>query len=160
MEETQADGARRAERSAPRRILVLANRTCPCPSLLGEIRARAAGGETEVLIVAPALTTRLRYLTDDTDRAAVEAEERLAGAVESLRSAGVDAEGAVGDADPVQALEDALRSFAAHEVIVSTHPPGRSHWLERGLVERARKRLDLPITHLVTSYGLDPAPAA
>jgi len=55
----------------------------------------------------------------------------------------------VGDADPLQAIEDALRAFGADEVIVSTHPPGRSNWLERDVIARARERFDLPITHVV-----------
>jgi hypothetical protein len=34
------------------------------------------------------------------------------------------------------------------------HPEGRSNWLEHGLIEKAMARFDLPITHLVSSYGL------
>jgi hypothetical protein len=33
--------------------------------------------------------------------------------------------------------------------VVSTHPPGRSHWLEQGVVETARMRYDVPVTHVV-----------
>ena len=40
-------------------------------------------------------------------------------------------------------MEDALRRFPADEVIISTHPPGRSNWLERDVVERARERFDI-----------------
>jgi hypothetical protein len=32
---------------------------------------------------------------------------------------------------------------------VSTHPPGRSNWLELGVVEQARLRFDVPVTHVV-----------
>ena len=39
--------------------------------------------------------------------------------------------------------------FPADEIVVSTHPPGRSNWLEHGIVERAGERFDLPITHVV-----------
>jgi hypothetical protein len=46
-------------------------------------------------------------------------------------------------------IEDALRTFRPDELIISTHPPGRSHWLERGVVERARERFALPLTHIV-----------
>ena len=46
-------------------------------------------------------------------------------------------------------MEDALRRFPADEVIISTHPPGRSNWLERDVVERARERFDMPVTHVV-----------
>ena len=46
-------------------------------------------------------------------------------------------------------MEDALRLFGADEIIISTHPPGRSNWLEKGIVERARERFSVPITHVV-----------
>ena len=43
--------------------------------------------------------------------------------------------GDVGDGDPVQAVEDAIVSFTPDEIVVSTHPEGRSNWLEHGVVE-------------------------
>ena len=64
------------------------------------------------------------------------------------------ARGEIGDGDPLQALEDALREFPADEIVVSTHPPGRSHWLELGVVENARMRYDVPVTHVVVDLEL------
>jgi GABA permease len=52
-------------------------------------------------------------------------------------------------------MEDGLRMFGADEVIVSTHPPGRSNWLERDVVRRAREHLDVPITHVVVDLERD-----
>jgi hypothetical protein len=46
-------------------------------------------------------------------------------------------------------MEDALRTFGADEIIISTHPEGRSNWLERGIVTKARERFAVPITHVV-----------
>ena len=46
-------------------------------------------------------------------------------------------------------MEDALRLFGADEIIISTHPEGRSHWLEKGIVDAARERFAVPITHVV-----------
>jgi len=37
-----------------------------------------------------------------------------------------------------------LGTFAPDELIISTHPEGRSNWLERNVVERARERFALP----------------
>lgn len=145
-----------------RRILVVANRTCPCQELLDEVERHASAQPSEVLIVAPALNKRLKHLASDTDAATGAAEQRLAVAVEGLAAAGIEVTGTVGDADPGQAIEDALRSFAADELIVSTHPPGASHWLEKGLIERARRTFDGPVTHFVSHYGIDengPEPA-
>ena len=55
----------------------------------------------------------------------------------------------MGDADPLQAIEDALRTFGADVIIISTHPEGRSNWLERGVVSTARERFAVPIEHVV-----------
>ena len=38
--------------------------------------------------------------------------------------------------------------------MIVTHPPGQSNWLERGLLTKARARFDVPITHLVSTFGL------
>lgn len=70
-----------------------------------------------------------------------------------LAESGVVARGVVGDADPLQAIEDALRGFPANEIVISTHPPGRSHWLERGLVEQARLRFAVPLSHVVVDLA-------
>lgn len=100
-------------------------------------------------MVAPALNSRLRHMFADTDRAYAAAEERLAESVEALKAAGIAAGGAVGDSDPVQAIEDALVEFEATEIVISTHPPERSNWLEKRVVERASERFEAPITHVV-----------
>jgi hypothetical protein len=33
--------------------------------------------------------------------------------------------------------------------VISTHPEGRSHWLERGVGQSRAERFDVPITHVV-----------
>lgn len=137
------------------RILVVANETCPCPALLEAIAERArTGGDHEVHLVAPALNSRLRHYLSDLDGAVAAARERLAAALAFLRDEGVTASGAIGDGDPFVALHDALADFDADEVILSTHPPERSHWLESGLVRRAQASLDVPVEHLVSAYGV------
>lgn len=134
-------------------ILVLANETVEGEELIAAIRNRAAGrAEVELLVISPSLTrSRLELLASDTDGARVEAQERLEGSLRSLRDAGFNAAGSTGDEDPVQAAKDALREFGADELIVSTHPPSRSRWLERGVVERLRGEVALPLTHVVVA---------
>jgi hypothetical protein len=131
------------------RILVVANETLRGAALRDEIERRAADDDTEVFIVCPALNTKLKHWTSDDDHARARAHERLQEMLDLLDRDGFKATGDIGDGDPVQALEDGLRVFGADEVIVSTHPPGRSHWLEREVVERARERFDVPITHVI-----------
>ena len=134
-------------------ILLIANRTCPCPGVLDAVRARAAP-DGRVLIVVPALNGRVKHYVSDTDEAVREAHRRLAQALGWFADEGVRVHGAVGDADPLQAIEDALAGFAADEIVIATHPPGHSHWLEKDLPERARRLSGLPVAHLATHYGL------
>ena len=62
----------------------------------------------------------------------------------------------------IEALAEAiaheiLAGFPADEVIISTHPPQRSRWLERGVVDRARRDVDLPVTHVVVDLEAEAA---
>ena len=132
-----------------RRILVVANETVGGGPLREEIRRRSEGYEAHVLVVCPALNSPLRHWASDEDNARAKAQERLNASLARLREAGLDAKGEVGDAEPLQAMEDAMRLFGADEIIISTHPEGRSHWLERGVVTGARERFAVPITHVV-----------
>lgn len=142
-----------------RRILVVANETVAGAALREEILHR--GGENaEVLLVTPALNSRLRHWTSDEDRARAEAQARLDASLAALAAQGVEAEGKVGDDDPLQAIEDALRTFQADELIISTHPPGRSNWLERDLLRVARERYDCPIAHVVVDLAHEGARSA
>jgi hypothetical protein len=132
-----------------RRILVIANETVGGETLRDTIREHSAGARAEILVVTPALNSPLKHWVSDDDGAREAAQERLDRSLARLREAGVEARGEVGDGEPLQAIEDALRTFGADEIIISTHPEGRSHWLERGVVSNARERFDLPITHVV-----------
>jgi hypothetical protein len=132
-----------------RRILVIANETVGGEKLREEIRRRAEGYREHVLVVCPALNSPLRHWASDEDTARAQAQQRLDACIGRLAAAGVGATGEVGDAEPLQAIEDALRTFGADEIILSTHPEGRSNWLEKGIVTRARERFAVPITHVV-----------
>jgi hypothetical protein len=140
---------RRSPADGPKKLLVIANETVAGRALRGEIVQRTKDADFDVLVVCPALNSRIRHWTSDEDHARALAQERLEMSLAALADAGVAARGEVGDDDPIQAIEDALRTFGADEIVISTHPPGRSNWLERGVITRARERFDIPITHVV-----------
>src|SRR4051812_18514566 len=144
------------------RILVVANETVAGRSLLDEIRKHHADGDTEILVVVPALAhSRLDHLAHDVDGPIDEARERLDSSLAAMKAAGLNARGVVGDHhDPNAAIEDALATFPADEVIISTHPPERSRWLEGGVVERAETQIPLPVTHVIVDLDAEGAPAA
>jgi GABA permease len=137
------------------RILVVANETVGGPELLEQIRERAGGRDVRVLVVSPALNSPLRHWANDEEEARSAAQARLDQSLAGMRAVGFAAEGEIGDGDPIQAIEDAVRTFRPDELIVSTHPEGRSQWLERGVIEKARERFALPLTHVVVDLDAD-----
>jgi uncharacterized membrane protein len=139
------------------RVLVVANETVGGRALLNEIQNRCKGRGSEILVVTPAITSQVKHWVSDVDEAIAEAERRRGESVSAIQAVGLGARGEVGDSDPNVAIEDALRTFPADEVIISTHPPDRSRWLERGVVERAREEVDLPITHVVVDLEAEAA---
>ena len=136
-----------------RRILVVANETVGGAPLLEQIKKLASDENARVLVVTPALNSPLRHLASDEDAARAAAQDRLDSSLATLATNGIHARGEVGDGDPLQAIEDALRTFGADEIVISTHPEGRSNWLERGVVENARERFGVPIHHVVVDLN-------
>lgn len=140
------------------RVLVIANETIGGRAALAEIQDRSRGRPSEILVVTPALMgSRAAHLASDVDAATAEARQRMELSLQALEEAGLRARGQVGDPDPNVALEDALRAFAADEIIISTNPPDRSHRLEHGVVQRAREETDLPVTHVVVDLEAEAA---
>ena len=135
------------------RILVVALAPVESPALVEALAEAAIAGEralglgrTEALVLAPALNSRLAQWTSDLGEARRVAAQRLAVSLASLALAGVDARGQVGDSDTVQAVEDTLRTFAAHEVAFVIP----SKW-SGGEIGEVRRRLDRPVRELEIS---------
>src|SRR3954466_15859242 len=108
-----------------------------------------AAEEAEVLVVAPALNSRFKFLTSDPDEAIARAEAVQEETVERLDEEGIDAAGDTGESDPLLALQDALTTYEADEILLFTHAGGDQNWLEEGLVDEAKGRFSVPVRHLV-----------
>jgi hypothetical protein len=144
-----------------RRILVVANQTAAGRELLEEIGNRCRGRRCEVMLVSPALVgSRAARWASDVDEGRDLARERMAGSIAALRGVGVEVRAEVGDPDPNMAIEDALRVFPADEIVISTLPPERSRWLEHEVVERTRREVDLPMTHVIVDLDADQSPSS
>jgi hypothetical protein len=143
------------QRGAPdeKRVLVVANETVKGEELLSTISTLALSEKTEFKVVCPALNSRLKTFTSDEDPAREAAQQRLDDTLARLAAVGIDAHGEVGDGDPLVAVDDAVRTFGPNEIVISTHPPGKSNWLERGVVESVRARYDVPVTHVVVDLA-------
>ena len=144
---------RRAPDDAPPHPRV-ANETVAGTALRDEIVRRAAGREHEVLVVTPGAQLADPPLDVRRGPGAREAAEaRLDVSVAALAAPACRREARSATTIPIQAIDDALRAFPADEIVISTHPPGRSNWLERDLVGRARERYECPITHVVVDLA-------
>jgi hypothetical protein len=146
---------RPAAAARPRHVLVVANETVAGRSLIDALRERVAGGPIRVTVICPQNDPRAGFVVYEESRRS-SAERRLRRTLDLLHESGIAARGAVVDPDPLQALRDALHAYApVDEVIISTHPGTvRSSWLRAGLVDRARKVTDVPVTHVEVDLEL------
>jgi GABA permease len=132
------------------RVLVVANETVGAEELLAEIRRIEDRRTSRFHVLAPAVAGEHGLGTWNQDGAIQQAQERLDHTLALLRSQGLDATGHVGDMVPLAAIEDALVTFPADMIVISTHPVARSHWLKKDLVESARKKFARPVVHIVS----------
>jgi hypothetical protein len=134
------------------RVVVVCDSSCTSSSFVDEIVRHAAGRTLEVFVAAPELGSRLARWTGD-DAARGRAGEHLDATLQALKAAGIEARGEVGADDPIQAADDALREFPADELVFATRSAGAADRLEPDIVEAARKRYDVPVTHVVVGEG-------
>jgi hypothetical protein len=141
-----ADGPSRAWSGPPlhRRLLLVASAPVRRPEL-ASILAGEPRGNTAVLVVAPALDrTWLRYWVSDHDEGIAHARAVEDATVEALRRAGVPADGHVGSADPMTAIEDALRFFDADRIVIAAHADGEGRYREHDLRAEVERRFGVP----------------
>jgi hypothetical protein len=130
----------------PRRLLVVITSEVADEALRDLVRSRG-GDDAEMLVVAPASDiSRLDWLTNAEDDARTEAASLAETTADATPRDDVEAR--VGDSAPVKAIEDALRTFAADEILVVTQPDDKAGWLEEGAGEKAQARFAIPVTHV------------
>src|SRR4051794_26654966 len=132
----------------PKKILALVSEPISAGALRAAVGTHDAD-DAEVLVVAPALNTKKRFFLADPDPAIERAEAVQEETVERLDEEGIDAAGDTGEEDPLLALQDALTTYDADEIVLFTHAGGKRNWLEDGLVKQATERFDAPVRHMV-----------
>ena len=133
------------ESSAPRRILIVANRTAATPALIDAVRKRASEGACQFTLLVPRT-----FWDADTEQSAITLELAIPLLEEA---AGSHVEGLIGDSDPFAAVTGALEQGGYDEIIISTLPARVSHWLHLDLPARVQ-RLGLPVT-VITARKAD-----
>jgi GABA permease len=130
------------------RVLVIADGACTPEALRTAIDEEAKGNTVEAFVVAPALGSRLDRWTGDQE-GYDDATDHLDGTLHALEEIGVQAKGRIGSKDPVQAADDGLREFPAHQLVMAVRPAADQKWLEQDSVDAARERYEIPVTLIV-----------
>ena len=169
----------RLRRPVVHRYLLVANRTLGGPQLIDAIRDRMSRGPAEFWVLVPSMPTT--HLVNDfnalscafpvdpdllpgaadvqtRDQGIAEAQSNLDTELERLRQLGATADGAVGDPDPMKAIETTLAQRQFDEILLSTLPPGISRWLAWDLPHRVRRKTSVPLT-VVAHPQVSPRPA-
>jgi hypothetical protein len=137
--------------AASAHVLVVANLTATSKELLEALKARAERSPIRVTLVIPAQGPGLG------GREAV--KDRLDDAIKGMREAGLDANGVVGDTDPMEAVAECFDPARHDEAIVCTLPGRSSKWLQFDFPHRVARFTGVPVTHVVAD-DLRPMPAA
>ena len=124
-----------------RNVLVVANVTATSDDLLDALLRAADREPCSFTLIVPATAAG-----GGVEAASLTLERALA----KMRDAGLDAEGAVGSADPVVAVSEIWDPKRHDEIIVATLPLSSSKWLHAGMPERIGRLTGAPVTHVVS----------
>jgi hypothetical protein len=131
-------------------VLVVASQTAGSQQLLDALKARSDRSPIRVTLVMPALGP------GRSGREAMRAG--LDDALAKMRDAGLEAEGVIGDANPMDAVAEFFEPARHDEAIVCTLPGRSSKWLQHDFPHRVARFTGLSVTHVVAD-DLRPAPA-
>jgi hypothetical protein len=140
------------------RVLVVIDEELSGDQLRDQLIDHLGERPEEIFLVAPALAkSALKHHMGDVDEAIDPARERLEASLKKLRDAGLRVRGEVGDSDPIVAISDEIQKFHPDRVVVVAHGEGNEAYAEQGLLERAERDFDQPVTELrVVPHGAEP----
>jgi hypothetical protein len=137
----------------PTRVLIVAHKTAATPALLEAVRERAARGSCSFTLLVPNTVGGLAKVMDPEDQPEDAARDVLALALPLLEeAAGGRVEGLVGDANPMDAVQDAINLHGFDEIILSTLPARVTRWLKLDLPSKVGG-LGLPVTTVTAHEG-------
>jgi hypothetical protein len=128
------------------RLLVVVAQAARGEELRRRLLSVSRGRRLELCLLAPAFAASgLEYVASDVDRGIQRALDRLDQSLAEMSwMQAVAARGEVGEADPMLAIDSALVTFAADEIVLVPSPE-RDQWAEKELFERVCERFELPV---------------
>jgi hypothetical protein len=140
----------------PLRLLVVVAQAARGEELRRRLATLSGDRPLELRVLAPAYArSMLRYVASDADEGIRRAYDRLWESLRELNSGQrMTARGEVGEAHPLTAIEDALVSFPADEIVIVPSPKS-NHWAEKKLCDQVRRRFDLPVMEIRLEAGAE-----
>jgi hypothetical protein len=129
-----------------RRLLIATGATVADVNELPPLVRGLIGAASDVFVITPILPGRLEWWVSDTDRARLQADERLNAVLGHMEEMEVPAGGRVADETPLTAFDDAVRDFHPDHILIALRGAEQAGWQERGLIDQVRARFRLPIT--------------
>jgi hypothetical protein len=130
------------------KLLVLTSEAISAEQLRDALPAGVDPEQAEVMLVAPALQeSALRFWVSDADDAITRADHVRRESLERLGSDDIAASGDTGEADPIDAIEDALETFDADRIVIFTHPEGGQRYREDVDIDEVTERFGRPVDH-------------
>jgi len=131
-------------------VLLVTTAATDSSALSDGLREAIGDDDATVRVVAPATKiSRLDWLTNDEDAARSDARRAADSATEAVETSSVEVDRTSHDTDAAQAVADALRTFAADEIVVVTRSGDESTWLDDAAVDAALEASGLPVRRVV-----------
>jgi hypothetical protein len=128
------------------KVLVMTAETVGAEDLRVALGGEVDPTDTEVMVVAPALQeSGFKVWFSDVDDAIAKADEVRRETLAKLSDDGVPASANTGEADPIIAIEDALRTFKADRILLFTHPEGDERYREDVDPDEVESRYGIPV---------------
>src|SRR5262245_29664277 len=130
------------------RYLVVSDLMVGSSQLKDFVRNRTGEDASSFYLVVPTIPDR-RHLAWDECEAHVIARRRLLNGLEWMREVDPDADGKIGDVDPIVAIEDALRATGFDAIVLAMRE--RQHRRRLRVAARARQAFDLPVVDVLAA---------
>ncbi len=121
----------------------------PCENAAVRVETALGSLAASEVLAAPAVAANQADIEEAQAEIEADAQDAVAASVSALRALGAEATGGFSSKDPIESLEQVAREHSADEVIVLTRPHVIQEFLHLDWSSKARRRLGVPVLHLV-----------
>ena len=127
----------------------------PCENAAVRVETALGALAASEVLAAPPVVTNDMDAAESQKQIDAHAETSVTVSVAALRALGHEASGEFSSDDPIDCLERVAAEQHAEEIIVMTRPHVVSEFLHLDWASKARRRLGVPVLHLIEHEPLD-----